>query len=308
MSTHFTFTSSDNQVIHAWHWAPQQKAVACVQIAHGMAEHAQRYDDFARFLSSLGIAVFANDHRGHGQTAGSLEKRGYFAEHEGWNLVVDDMHQLNSIIKKEYTDCPIILLGHSMGSFLSRSYISKYSDTIAACILSGTASHSSLLLNAGLALAHIKSWFIGKRKPDHLLDSMSFGAFNKNILQPKTAFDWLSHDESIVQAYIADDYCGFICTTSFFIDLLSALKVINNLKSMQTIRKDLPIYLYSGKEDPVGNYGKGVSLAAEKFRKAGLKNVSVKLYEGGRHEMLNELNKNEVYQDVLNNILLNLSH
>lgn len=298
MSHQFSFTATEGSQIQAFKWLPSGIPKACVQIAHGMADHAQRYDHFATFLCNQGYAVWANDHRGHGKTAGSLEKRGYFADARGWDLVVDDMHQLNVLIKKEYPDCPIILLGHSMGSFLSRTYIMKYGNSIHALVLSGTASHASLLLNAGLTLAHIKSWIIGKKRPDALLDKMSFGAFNKGIREPRTPFDWLTHDTSIVDAYIADDYCGFVCTTGFFIDLLSGLKRINRASMIALSRKDLPILFIAGSEDPVGNYGKGVHQAVEKFRTAGFTSLTEKIYEGDRHEVLNELDKEVVYEDI----------
>jgi alpha-beta hydrolase superfamily lysophospholipase len=299
MSNHFTFTASDGKEIHYWQWLPQGPVNACVQISHGMADHAQRYGNFAEFLCSQGIAVYANDHRGHGKTAGSIENRGYFADRDGWNLVLSDMLQLNGIIHQNHPGSHVILLGHSMGSFLARNYIINHSDTIQACILSGTATHPGLLLNAGLALARLKSWFIGQKQPDALLDKMSFGAFNKNIPNPQTAFDWLTHDTEIVKAYVADDYCGFVCTTGFFIDLLSALKIINCQKNINKVRKDLPLYFFAGSEDPVGNYGKGVEQAVAKFRQAGLGCITVKIYEGGRHEMLNEVNRNQVWRELV---------
>jgi len=295
----FPFDSSDHQQIQAFRWSPSSPPIACVQIAHGMADHSLRYSDFAAFLNEQGIVVYANDHRGHGKTAGSLENRGYFADRDGWNLVVEDMFRLNGIIQQENPGLPVILLGHSMGSFLSRTYMMKYSSTIRACILSGSATHASVVVKSGLLLARIQQLFLGKKHRNKLLTQMTMGAFNKGVTNPKTDFDWVTHDENIIADYIADDYCGFVCTTGFFIDLLSGLKIINNVSNIRKVRKDLPVCFVSGTEDPVGNYGKGVQQAAEKFSRAGIEDITVKLYQGGRHEMLNEINNKDVWNDLL---------
>jgi alpha-beta hydrolase superfamily lysophospholipase len=299
MYKEFTFASVDKKDIQAYCWLPENGIKYVVQIAHGMAEHATRYDHFAKFLNQHGIAVYANDHRGHGKTAGNLENRGFFAEKNGWMLCKEDLHELSLIIKKENPSVPLILLGHSMGSFLSRTYLAFYGKELNACILSGTASHPALLLAAGSMIAGLQSFFMGKKHLSKLLDKMSFGAYNKKIPAARTAFDWLSRDNEIVDRYVADDYCGFVCSSGFFHDLFSGLKFINKQKNIDKTPSSLPLLFIAGGEDPVGDYTKGVEMAVNRFKKAGVKNITYNVYPGCRHEILNEINKEEVYADLL---------
>ncbi len=295
----FEFTDPQQITLQGYKWVRCSKPKAVVQIAHGMAEHAARYGHFAEFLNQHDILVYAHDHRGHGKTAQRQGLRGYFADEDGWQRCVDDMFQLNTIIHTEHPMLPVFLLGHSMGSFLSRSFIQQHGGSIQACILSGTATHPGALLKSALLIARLQRLFNGRLHPSKLLDKLSFGRFNKNIQKPKTAFDWLSRDERTVASYVADPDCGFICTTGFFIDLFHGLQIINNIEAIRQAPPGLPVLFMAGSQDPVGEYGKGVRLAMRKFEEAGMKNLTLKIYEGGRHEMLNEINKTDVYRDLV---------
>jgi alpha-beta hydrolase superfamily lysophospholipase len=295
----FDFTASDGKKIHGYRWTPANEPVAIIQIVHGMAEHAQRYQGFASFLNKNGFAVYAIDLRGHGKTAGSLEERGYFADHEGWMRVTADIHEINQTIKKDFPSRVIFMLGHSMGSFISRTFIALHGNEIKGCILSGTATHPSALLTMAGLISSLQITFMGRRHSSQLLDKLSFGAFNKRISNPRTKFDWVSRDNDIVDRYISDPFCGFAGTTAFFYDLFTGLKFINNKNNIRKTPSGLPMLFISGSDDPVGNYGSGVSKAADLYKKAGVNDIKVNIYDGGRHEMLNETNKETVYQDIL---------
>jgi alpha-beta hydrolase superfamily lysophospholipase len=291
--------ASDGKKIHICRWLPASSPQAIVHIIHGMAEHAQRYEAFAHFLNHHGFAVIAPDLRGHGKTAGSLEERGYFADKDGWMRVTTDIHELNMKIKQEYPGKPIFMLGHSMGSFLTRTYMALYGNEIRGCVLSGTATHPPVLLFAADIIASIQMSLLGKRHPGKLLDNLSFGAYNKRIKDPRSRFDWLSHDAAIVDSYLADPYCGFVCSAGFFHDLFIGLKFINSRKNISKTPVDLPLLFIAGAEDPVGNYTRSMLEAVHRFKIAGVKDIEVMIYEDGRHEMLNEIGKEVVYNDIL---------
>lgn len=266
-----------------------------VQIAHGMAEHSNRYARFAMELCKNGYAVFINDHLGHGKSVASADDLGYFGEN-GVESLVDDMKQLTDIAKKEYPDVPYILFGHSMGSFLSRRYTEKYGSELDAAVYCGTSGANPA---AGIGIMVAKQ--LEKSKGDHersqFLDSIAFGPYNKKT-EKRTSFDWLSRDEKEVDKYIADDLCGFCFTTNGFKTLFSVLKAVSQKSWYNNVRKDLPILLIAGDNDPVGEYGKGVTQVYDDLKKTG-HNALIKLYSGGRHEILNETNRDEVMQDVI---------
>ncbi len=297
----YKLKANDGTQIHVYEWLPDEpsEVKACLQIAHGMAEHAQRYDDFAGFLNKSGIAVFANDHRGHGKTAGSIENLGYFADENGFQKVVDDMHVLTVKIRSEFPDKPVFLLGHSMGSFLSRYYAIKDASKIKGLILSGTAGDPGMLGKVGKILSSLIASIYGKKSQTPLMTTLSFGAYNKQFKPNRTEFDWLSRDNEQVDKYIKDPYCGTVFTAGFYKDLLEGLLFVNQFQEIQKMPNDLPVYLISGDKDPVSENGKGVKEVYEKMKKAGLKDVEMKLYPDARHEILNEINKDKVYNDVL---------
>jgi len=298
----YKLKASDGTQIHVYEWLPDEPSdvKACLQIAHGMAEHAKRYDDFATFLNKNGFAVFANDHRGHGKTAGSVENLGYFADENGFETVVDDMRVLTEKIRAEFPEKPVFLLGHSMGSFLSRYYAIEDASKIKGLILSGTAGDPGMLGKVGKTLSKLIAAFSGKKSPTPLMTALSFGAYNKQFKPNRTEFDWLSRDNEQVDKYVNDPYCGTVFTAGFYTDMLGGLLYVNQEAAIAKMRKDLPVYLISGDKDPVSENGKGVKEVFEKMKKAGLNDVEMKLYPDARHEILNELNKEEVYQDILN--------
>jgi len=299
-TTEFKLKATNNFEIHVYEWLPETEIKGVLQIAHGMAEQASRYAYLAEFLTNKGYAVYANDHRGHGKTAGSVEKLGFFAENDGYNLVMEDMHHLTNEINNRNPEKPVFLLGHSMGSFFSRYYITKYSGKIKGVIISGTAGDPGLLGTIGGFINKIVILFNGKKKQSPLMTKLSFGEFNKPFKPNRTEYDWLSTDNEQVDKYINDPYCGTIFTNGFFKDLLKLVSIVNSEENISKINKNLPVFFLSGAKDPVGADGKGVKEIHEKFKNTGIKNISIKLYENKRHEMLNETNKEEVYTDIFN--------
>jgi alpha-beta hydrolase superfamily lysophospholipase len=295
----FTLKGKDGAQFFVYSWAPDSKPVAVVQITHGMAEHAARYERFAEALTKAGFAVYAHDQRGHGKTAGSLEKVGWIAEKDGWDLVVDDVHRLTEHAKKENPGVPVFLFGHSMGSFISRNYIARWGNEIKGVVLSGTGGDPGLLGKVGGLVARLEKKLKGGRAKSPLMTSLSFGAFNKPFKPNRTDFDWLSRDNAEVDKYVADPYCGDVFSSGFWVDFLGGLASLYAPGYLERIPKNLPIYLFSGEKDPVGNDAKGVKEVYDSYRKAGIKDVSMKIYPNGRHEMLNETNRTEVFKDVI---------
>lgn len=297
----FTFKGSDGKGIYTHKWLPDsgQEIKAVVQIAHGMAEHSARYERFAETLTASGYGVYANDHRGHGQTAGAIEDLGLYADDNGWDLVVSDMSRLTTIIKEAHPALPVFLFGHSMGSFLARDYMFTYGDTIDGVILSSTGGDPGMLGSAGIMVSKIESILRGKNAQSPFMDKLSFGSFNKAFKPNRTSFDWLSSVDEEVDKYVNDPYCGTVFKAGFFNDLLKGIKKINKTSNIKKIPQTLPVYLFSGTNDPVGDFTKGVKQAYKSYEKAGIKDLSLKFYENGRHEMLNEVNREEVYQDII---------
>lgn len=296
MKTTNQFTSNDGLRISYHSWLPEEKPVAVLQIAHGMAEYAERYDDFAQFMNKNKIAVYANDHRGHGKTAPSKQDLGYFAKKDGWMKVVDDMRIFTELIRKEQKDVPLFLLGHSMGSFLARTYITMYDD-INGVILSGTAANPQIIIKAGKIMGTIGSIFTNTKKPSKFFDNMSFGSFNKPF-ENEGPMAWLSRNKKNVRKYNDDPYCGFVCSLQFFRDLFCGLDYISHKKNNEHIRSTLPLNIIAGSQDPVGKKGEGPRKVANNYRSWLIEDVELSLYNGSRHEILNEINKEEVYDDI----------
>lgn len=289
-------TCSDQKELVYRVWLPENKNIhSVVHIFHGMAEHGARYDEFAQYLNTLGIAVYAQDHRGHGLTA-TDDELGWFADKDGWKRVVEDGFELDQLIRSTYPDKDLFLLGHSMGSFLVRYLITQHPELYAGAILSGTGASQGVLGAVGKLLARLRSLSNKGRNPDKLLDNLSFGSFGKDFVPQKTNFDWLSRDEVAVQAYVDDPLCGFICTSRFFIDLLDGIKLANKKKLIRKIPRDMPILIISGANDPVGDFGKGVEKVFRLYQKAGIEDVTISLIKGARHEILNETNREETYR------------
>lgn len=285
--------------IHKWE-SGTSTPKGIVQISHGMAEHAGRYEPFAEKLVDSGYLVYANDHRGHGKTAGSLDNLGFFAENNGWMSVVEDMNELTSIIRNAHPGLPVFLLGHSMGSFLLRTYMFQYGTRINGAIISGTAGSPGVLGDIGMLVANMEIKRKGLRGKSTLLHQLSFGGYNKAFKPARTDFDWLSRDHAEVDKYINDPFCGTVFTAGFYRDLLWGLKTIHKKENIRMIPKNLPILILSGDKDPVGKNGKGVSQVYQSLKNIGIKDIQLSLYPEGRHEMLNETNRHEVYRDVIN--------
>ena len=301
----FFFASSTGcNDIHARICVPDTPAPkAVVQIAHGIAEHIERYDDFMRFLAEYGFIAVGNDHLGHGKSAASLDEIGIFAESNGWSYVVQDMRALRDRIREDYHDIPYLFFGHSMGSFLTRTYLIRYPYEYDAAILSGTGHQSAALVNGGYLAAQLLTKLKGPHASGKMLNDMAFGSYCNRIPERRTEYDWLSRDPETVDKYIADPLCGFICKCSLYRDMMGGLKFLTNQHNIDKMNKDAPIYFMSGAEDPVGDYGVGVEKAYKAFCDAGLTDVTIRLYPGGRHEMLNEINREDVKQDILNWIM-----
>lgn len=297
----FFFDSSTGaNSIHARSCTPEGEIRGVVQIAHGIAEHINRYDDFMSFLADNGFVAVGNDHLGHGQSIADGSTRGFFAENGGWDYVVDDMKKLHDIMHDEYPDKPYIFFGHSMGSFLTRTYLIKYPDDPTLAIISGTGHQGKALLTAGLAITKAAKQIAGPRYIANSINNICFGTYNNGFEDPKTPFDWLSRDEENVRKYIDDPMCGFVCTTSLYNDMMNGIKFITNKDNIAKMRKDTPVYFMSGAADPVGENGKGVDRAYKAFCDAGMQDLVIRLYPEGRHEMLNEINYKDVYNDILN--------
>ena len=297
----FTFLSSTgSNTIRARICKPAGDVHGVVQIAHGIAEHIERYDPFMAFLAENGFAAVGNDHLGHGKTCRDNVDKGIFAKTNGWNHVVDDMIRLHEIMQKEFPGVPSILFGHSMGSFLARTCLIRYPDAFDLAILSGTGHQGKALIKGGCLTADTICALQGAGAYGDVLNKIAFGSYLKKIEDPRTPFDWLSRDPETVDRYIEDENCGFIAKNGLYRDMLHGIAFITDGKNIAQMNKKKPVYFMSGKEDPVGDYGAGVERAYRAFCKAGCEDVTMKLYPGGRHEMLNETNKDEVFHDILN--------
>lgn len=295
----FLLETHDAQPVVVHHWEPRAPARGVVNLAHGMAEHAARYARLAETLLDAGYAVYAEDHRGHGQTAVTDADLGFFAEERGWATVLDDLHRVTLRARAEHPDVPLFLMGHSMGSFLVQQYLFTFASEIDGVVLSGSNGPIGPLVEAGAVAARTELRRLGPRGRSQLLDTLTFGAYNKPFAPARTDFDWLSRDPAEVDAYVADPRCGFVATTRFYLDLFSGLRVIGQVDRVRAgARADLPVYIFAGSEDPVGGTA-GMAKLVEHYEEAGLTAVQHRLYEGGRHEMLNETNRDEVTGHLL---------
>ena len=279
-------------------WLPQGQPRAVVQIVHGVAEYVGRYDHVARFLTERGFLVCGEDHLGHGKTVDD-GKYGYFGPRGGWDLVVRDIRRLRELQGEKYPGVPYVMLGHSMGSFLTRTYLIRWPGTVDGAVLSGTGQEPAPLVALGKALAGGLCLLRGGDSVSPLVNAMSLGAYNKKFAPNRTGADWISRDEAVVDTYLKDPLCTFMPTVAMFRDMMGGLQYIADRNNLARMDKETPVYFLSGDRDPVGAMGKGVEKVVRMFRKAGCRDVSVKLYPEGRHEMFNELNRDEVMADLL---------
>ena len=269
-----------------------------IVIAHGMAEHASRYARFAASAVEEGYAVLAGDHRGHGATA-APGGFGFVAEKGGWERVVADMGTVLDAARRAWPDVPVFLMGHSWGSFLARDLAARRGGELAGLILLGTGSGTGALTRPAAAVCAGESRLRGPRHPSRLLNALAFGPYQRHFAPNRTEADWISRDAKEVDRYVADPWCGFVCTSSFFRDLVAGQGVVNTASHAAAVPAELPMLLASGDRDPVGAMGRGVQRAATLYRRAGVREVSVLLYPGGRHELLNETNRDQVTGDIL---------
>lgn len=280
-------------------WLPNEP-IAAFQISHGMAEHGERYEEFAASLCEKGFAVFLADHIGHGKSVKSDDELGFFGN-DGWNTFVEDQRLLTEIIEKDYPELPIIFFGHSMGSFIAREYIARYGkdERIKGAIICGTSGKnpaSGIAISLAGAIAKIK----GEKFKSKFIDGLAFGTYNKKITPSRTSFDWLTHENEIVDKYIADKYCGFLFTAAGYKDLFTILTRVSEKGWYERVNNSLPLFVIAGNEDPVGQYGKGVKQVYNDLKAAGCKDISLKLYDGMRHEIHNEIDRRSVYDDIGN--------
>lgn len=277
---------------------PTVKPIGHVHILHGMAEHIARYEEFMNMLASLGYVVSGHDHRGHGFTAKANGAQGHFGDNVTFDQLADDAEHVIAVVRRHYATLPFTLFGHSMGSFIGRRLLQR-PFLLHRAIFSGTGADPAVSRFFGTVLAKFRGRFYGLDQQDNLLNKLAFGRHNVRFQPTKTDFDWLSRDEQSVSNYIDDSMCGFVPTTSFFHELFYGIGAIHRQIVHPSIPHYLPILFVSGTDDPVGNYGKGVWRVAKQFKKAKMANVTVLLFEEGRHEMLNEINKQAVYQSIV---------
>jgi alpha-beta hydrolase superfamily lysophospholipase len=291
--TNLNLTATDGHRITGTLYRPASP-MAILVISHGMAEHAGRYAALAHWLSNQGVAVLAFHHRGHGPDC-RTEHLGHYADRQGWQKVVDDLHQVIEHGHTLFPGLPLTLLGHSMGSFIAQSYAGQHGDRLDALLLSATNRIHRPRLRASAALVRLIALFRGKRHRSKLITAMTFGQFNRPFRPGRTRCDWLSRDPQQVDRYLADPLCGFECTTGLWHDFITGMLGINPGQWPQ----DLPVHLFAGTDDPVGEMGKGIRQHFRAVREAGIQKVTFRLFNGGRHEMLNELNAEDVWQHLL---------
>jgi len=300
MKKHIYFPSSDGKTkLHGVIWEPDCAPRAIVQIAHGMVEYVERYEAFAEFLNEHGILVAGNDHLGHGWSYTEEKNKGYFAEEKGDIVPLQDLHRLTLLMQKKYPDIPYFLFGHSMGSFFARRYLCMYPNEIDGAIICGTGWQPKAVLEGALAIVKAGKLLKGDHHRCKIVDKLAFGSMNQHFEPAKTSKDWLSRNTDAVEKYIADERCGFIFTLNGYRTLFRNMLLAQDMELLQRMDEDLPVLFISGEDDPVGDFGKGVKKAVNAFRTSGMENVECILYPECRHELINELNKDEIFQDVL---------
>ena len=295
----FTFLSADGKTpIHAVEWLPEGQVRAVLQISHGVSEYILRYESFAEYLTVRGFAVVGHDHLGHGQSVAEGSPRLYFGPKGSWSWVVDDIDQRRNLAKAKFPQVPYFLMGHSMGSFLARTYLIRYPGAVDAAIIMGTGQMSPAIIAGGKAVAAEEARRVGEDQASSLVDKLAFGAYNKRFAPNRTGFDWLSLNQDNVDRYIADPLCGGNATIGLFREMLGGLSFIAKPQNLKRMNLNIPVLFISGEMDPVGDCGKGVKRAFESFRKAGVRDVSIRLYPELRHEILNETCRETVYEDI----------
>ena len=299
--TEFTFLSTDGKTqLHGMRWEPEGGSVrAVLQICHGVAEHIARYDAFARYLNGLGIAVVGHDHLGHGLSLPEGGTPVFFGAGNTWNTVVDDIYVLHQRIRLWYPDVPLCIMGHSMGSFLTRTYLIRYPGTVKAAVIMGTGWQPKAVIAGGMAVAKAVGAVVDENGTSDLVTNLAFGAYNKLFAPNRTSCDWLSADEGNVDAYMADPLCGADATVGLFRQMLLGIRFNQKLSNLRQMDPRIPVLFVAGEKDPVGDCGNGVRRTYQEFRRAGVQDCTLKLYPGLRHEILNEkAQQQQIFEDI----------
>ena len=299
MKKEFCYPSRDGVTqIHAVEWIPEGEVKGVLQICHGMVEYINRYHDFAEYMCERGYYVTGHDHLGHGKSIRNEEDYGYFEEKKGNQFVIGDIQKLREMTIEKYPDVPYYMLGHSMGSFLLRQYLTMYGKGLSGAIIMGTGYQRSAVLNMGQLVCRVIAAFKGWRYRSRFVDKLSFGSYNKRFEPGETSKDWITSDKDHRQKYVNDPLCSFMFTLGGYYQMFEGMKVLTRKESMERIPKDLPVLFVAGADDPVGAFGKGVEKVYKKYKTAGMQQVSMHLYEGDRHEILNETDREQVYEDL----------
>jgi len=291
--------ADDGLAIAVHRWETEFAPRGVILISHGMGEYAMRYDRFAETATRAGFSVWAPDHRGHGETAGSLSRLGHLADRKGFPRVVEDFRLVAQEARRLHPSAPFFVLGHSFGSLVALSFIERYGDDIAGCVLVGTIGPRPFASRAGIALAGLVSAFRGKRRPSPFLQRVTFGSYNRRVVAPASPNSWLSRDAAEVERYDSTPWSGFVSTAGFFRDLSRGLRDVHRPRAIARIPKDLPIFVASGGDDPVGRYGEGPTRLVRSLIKGGAAKTSLRVYRLARHELVNELNRDEITSDLI---------
>ena len=297
-SADFSFQTIDGANLHVSGWTVQQPK-AIVQVLHGMAEYGSRYARLAQALATAAYTTYAHDHRGHGKSIPEGTPPGHMADSDSWNRIVEDAHGVNREIAKRHPGLPIIALGHSMGSFVLQQLLFEHPNDMIAAALSGSNGKPPPIAVLGKLVARAERVRVGKRNPSPVMQRLTFGEYNKAFSPARTEFDWLSRDPEEVDKYVADPLCGFPVSTQVWIDMLRALDRIANPSNVARVPKDMPLYLFAGDRDPVGDFGKGMKTLYDAYKRAAVFDVRLKFYQDARHETLNETNRQEVTNDFI---------
>ncbi len=294
----FFLPCSDGHQMPVYGWLPSAEPKALLLIAHGMAEYALRYNFIAQHFVEAGFAVYAFDERAHGNAVETIEEQGISGPDWFYQQIADILVAVTDL-RKKHPEKKLFLLGHSMGSFICQRYFQLHGNSVDGLILSASNGKQDPLMGAGITLAWLQMNIYGARYKSHLIDRLSFGKFNAAFKPNRTTNDWLSRDQKEVDKYVADPHCGFVCTASFYYDFFRGIRDAFKKENINTVPKDIPVYAFAGDKDPVGLKGKGFLQLIENWKNAGVKDISFHLYKDGRHEMMNEINREEVLGNII---------
>lgn len=299
--TYFTYPSRDGfHTIHAMRWqSDETEPIGVLQLVHGMAEYIARYEEVAVYFAKRGFVVVGNDHLGHGDTAKEFGDYGYIGKKDPVTILIRDEHRLKKILQKEFGSLPYFILGHSMGSLMLRHYMCRYGTGINGAVICSTPNASNAEILMGKLITDVLKLAGKDREKSAFMDEMVFGSYNKKT-KKRTSFDWLSTDDSVVDAYMNDPGCGFLFTVNGFHALSCLADGLKKRSYLEGIPKKLPVLLLAGTEDPVGNYGRAIQEVYDTFLNLGMNKVQMKLYKDARHELFHEKQKEQVYEDIYN--------